>query len=232
LKRLHTYGLLSGSFRPDDQVCVLRSYWRHRANLVRYASKHIQHMQKALTEMNLHLHKVLSSVTSVTGMNIIRAIIAGERDPQKLALMREPGVKNTAEVIAKALEGDYRKEHLFALRQAVERYDLSHRQVEACDREIKRYLHAFEAKVDPLPKQKGRRKKPIDFVSTTFQNYAFRSSFLMTEEWISWVNSMSFWALLCVTVAVVYHFQGEGGGVKRDVRAALGLAFSGYSIGS
>ena len=108
LQRLHTYGLLSGSFRPDDQICVLRSYWRHRANLVRYAADHVRHMQKALTQMNLHLHKVLSSVTGVTGMNIIRAIIAGERDPQKLALMREPGVKNTSEVIAKALEGDYR----------------------------------------------------------------------------------------------------------------------------
>jgi transposase len=162
LQRLHTYGLLSGSFRPDDQICVLRSYWRHRANLVRYASDHIQHMQKALTQMNLHLHKVLSDVTGVTGMHIIRAIIGGERDPQQLALMREPGVKNTPETIAKALEGDYRQEHLFALKQAVELYDFYHRQIEACDREIERYLHTFEAKVDPvqnpLPKQKRRKE--------------------------------------------------------------------------
>jgi len=122
-------------------------------------------MQKALTQMNLHLHKVLSSVTGVTGMNIIRAIIAGERDPKKLALMREPGVKNTSEVIAKALEGDYRQEHLFALKQAVELYDFYHRQIEACDREMERYLRTIEGKVDPvqnpLPKQKGRGKKPI-----------------------------------------------------------------------
>ncbi len=162
LQRLHTYGLLSGSFRPDDQICVLRSYWRHRANLVRYASDHIQHMQKALTEMNLHLHKVLSDVTGVTGMKIIRAIIAGERDREKLALMREPGVKNTPETIAKALEGDYRQEHLFALRQAVELYDFYHQLIEACDREIERHLHTFEAKVDPvqnpLPKQKRRKE--------------------------------------------------------------------------
>ena len=167
LQRLHTYGLLSGSFRPDDQICVLRSYWRHRANLVRYASDHIQHMQKALTQMNLHLHKVLSNVTGVTGMNIIRAIISGERDPQKLALMRERGVKNTPEAIAKALEGDYRQEHLFALKQAVELYDFYHRQIEACDREIECYLHTFEAKVDPvqnpLPKQK--RKKEMRYQS-------------------------------------------------------------------
>jgi transposase len=167
LQRLHTYGLLSGSFRPDDQICVLRSYWRHRANLVRYASDHIQHMQKALTQMNLHLHKVLSNVTGVTGMSIIRAIISGERNPEKLALMRERGVKNTPEAIAKALEGDYRQEHLFALRQAVELYDFYHRQIEACDREIERYLHTFEAKVDPvqnpLPKQK--RKKEMRYQS-------------------------------------------------------------------
>ena len=167
LQRLQTYGLLSGSFRPDDQICVLRSYWRHRANLVRYASDHIQHMQKALTQMNLHLHKVLSNVTGVTGMNIIRAIISGERNPEKLALMRERGVKNTPEAIAKALEGDYRQEHLFALKQAVELYDFYHRQIEACDREIECYLHTFEAKVDPvqnpLPKQK--RKKEMRYQS-------------------------------------------------------------------
>ena len=80
LQRLHTYGLLRGSFRPDDFICVLRSYWRHRDNLIRYASAHIQHMQKALTEMNIQLHNVISDITGVTGMRIIRAIIAGERD--------------------------------------------------------------------------------------------------------------------------------------------------------
>jgi len=167
LQRLHTYGLLSASFRPDDQICVLRSYWRHRANLVRYASDHIQHMQKALTEMNLQLHKVLSNVTGVTGMNIIRAIIAGERDPEKLALMREHGVKNTPETIAKALEGDYRQEHLFALKQAVELYDFYHQQIEACDREIERYLHTFEAKVDPVQHPLPKRKKENRYQSFT-----------------------------------------------------------------
>ena len=167
LQRLHTCGLLSGSFRPDDQICVLRSYWRHRANLVRYASDHIQHMQKALTEMNLQLHKVLSNVTGVTGMNIIRAIIAGERDPEKLALMREHGVKNTPETIAKALEGDYRQEHLFALKQAVELYDFYQRQIEACDREIERYLHTFEAKVDPVQNPLPKRKKENRYQSFT-----------------------------------------------------------------
>ena len=97
IQRLHTFGLLSGSFRPDNQVCVLRSYWRHRENLVRYAADHIRPMQKALIQMNLQLHKVLSDITGVTGLRIIRAIVQGERDPQKLARMREPEVKNTPE---------------------------------------------------------------------------------------------------------------------------------------
>jgi transposase len=165
VQRLHTYGLLSASFRPDDQMCVLRSYWRHRENLVRYASTHIQHMQKALTEMNIQLHRVIADINGVTGMRIIRAIIQGERDREKLALMRAHGVKSTPEAIAKALEGDYREEHLFALKQAVELYDFYHRQIEACDREIERYLHTFDTKVDllrnPLSPPKRRGIKPI-----------------------------------------------------------------------
>ena len=160
VQRLHTYGLLSGSFRPSDQMCVLRSYWRHRGNLIRYAAAHIQHMEKALTEMNIQLHKVLADINSVTGMRIIRAIIAGERDREKLALMRAPGVRSTPEDIAKALEGDYREEHCFALKQAVELYDFYHRQIEACDRKIERYLHTFDSKVDlianPLRNGRGR----------------------------------------------------------------------------
>ena len=165
LQRLHTFGLLSGSFRPDNQICILRSYWRHRENLVRYASDHIRHMQKALTQMNLHLHKVLSDITGVTGMKIIRAIVRGERDPQKLALMRDRGVKNTPEEIAKALEGDYREEHVFVLSQAVELYDFYHAKIDACDQEIERCLHSFDTKIDPalnpLPPPKHRRNKPL-----------------------------------------------------------------------
>jgi len=163
IQQLHTFGLLSGSFRPDDQVCVLRSYWRHRDNLVRYASDHIRHMQKALTQMNLHLHKVLADITGVTGMKIIRAIVQGERNPRKLALMKEPGVKSTPEGIAKALEGDYREEHLFALTQAVELYDFYQRQIEACDRQIASCLRAFDSKADPAfplgpPKRRDKKR--------------------------------------------------------------------------
>jgi transposase len=164
LQRLHTYGLLSGSFRPEDSICVLRSFWRHRDNLIRYASSHVQHMQKALIEMNIQLHKVISDITGLTGMRIIRAILAGERDPVKLAQMRDRRIKSSAEQIAKALEGDYRQEHLFALRQAVELYDVYHQKIEACDQQIEQYLTQLEPKIDletdPLPESTKRNKKP------------------------------------------------------------------------
>ncbi len=148
LQQLHTFGLLSGSFRPEDQICVVRSYWRHRDTLVRYASAHIQHMQKALTEMNVQIHKVLSDITGVTGMRIIRAILSGQREGEKLAEMRAPGVKRTKEDIVKALEGDYREEHLFSLEQAVELYDFYHQKIRECDEQIERCLKSFEGQTD------------------------------------------------------------------------------------
>lgn len=164
LQRLHTYGLLSGSFRPEDSMCVLRSFWRHRDTLVRYASSHVQHMQKALTEMNIQLHKVISDITGLTGMRIIRAILAGERDLVTLAHMRDYRIKSSAEQIAKALEGEYRQEHLFALQQAVELYDVYQQKIQACDRQIEHYLTQLDSKIDltcnPLPASTKRNKTP------------------------------------------------------------------------
>jgi transposase len=164
LQRLHTYGLLSGSFRPEDSICVLRSFWRHRDNLIRYASSHVQHMQKALTEMNIQLHKVISDITGLTGMRIIRAILAGERDLVKLAQMRDPRIKSSAEEIAKALQGDYREEHLFALKQAVELYDVYQQKIDTCDQKIEQYLTQLDSKIDlesnPLPASRKSNKKP------------------------------------------------------------------------
>jgi transposase len=164
LQRLHTYGLLAGSFRPEDCICVLRSYWRQRDRLIRYTSAHVQHMQKALTEMNVQLHKVISDITGTTGMRIIRAILDGERDPLKLAQMRDPRIKSSAETIAKALQGDYRQEHLFALRQSLELYEFYQRQIQSCDREIEAYLEQMDSKVDPdsnpPPSSKKGKKKP------------------------------------------------------------------------
>ena len=148
IQQLHSCGLLSGSFRPEDQICVLRSYWRHRDNLSSSAATEVQHMQKALIQMNLHLHKVISDITGVTGMRIIKSIVAGERDPMILAQMKDHRIKNSADTITKSLQGDYRQEHLFALKQAVEIYDTYSEKIKACDDEIEQCLAQFEDKAD------------------------------------------------------------------------------------
>jgi transposase len=163
LQQLHSYGLLSGSFRPDNNVCVLRSYMRQRDNLVRGASSHIQRMQKALIQMNLQLHKVISDITGVTGMRIIRAIVEGQRDPQVLAKMKHPQIERSEEVIAEALRGDYREEHLFSLQQELSLYDTYQQKLAECDQCIEKCLSAFEAKVDltksPLARNESINKR-------------------------------------------------------------------------
>jgi transposase len=149
LQKLHSYGLLAPSFRPPEHICQLRSLLRHRDNLLQMMVKHIQHMQKALDQMNLHLHHVISDVTGVTGMRILRAIVAGERDPHILAQYRDYRIKSSPETIAKALEGDYRSEHLFTLTQSLALYDFTQQQIADCDQEIERVLSTFETLVDP-----------------------------------------------------------------------------------
>lgn len=168
IQQLHTYGLLSPSFRPPDQIVALRSLVRHREKLVQYRSAHIQHMQKELTQMNLRLTSVLSDITGVTGLNIIRAILAGERNPQVLASYREPGCKKSQAEIAKSLEGNYRREHLFALKQAVELYDFYDRQLRECDAELERMYQEFDPPDDPTtpppaPRKTKRRKNQAHF---------------------------------------------------------------------
>jgi len=111
LRILHSYGLLPASFRPAKDIGVLRAYMRHRQMLIEYAAAHVQHMQKALTQMNLQLQHVISDITGWTGMKILRAIVAGERDRMRLAALRDARTKANEETIAKALEGDYRAEH-------------------------------------------------------------------------------------------------------------------------
>jgi transposase len=149
LQKLHTYGLLAPSFRPPEDICQLRSLLRHRENLIRMTVKHIQHMQKSLDQMNLHLHHVISDMTGVTGMRIIRAIVAGERDPRTLAQYRDYRIKSSADTITKALEGDYRAEHVFTLTQSRELYDFTQQQIAACDQEIERVLATLDSQVDP-----------------------------------------------------------------------------------
>lgn len=145
LQQLHTYGLLEGAFRPNEQVCALRAYVRQRMNLVRYASSHVQHMQKALALMNLLLANVVSDITGVTGMRIIKAILNGERDPLVLASMRDHRCKNTVETIARSLNGNFRQEHLFSLKQAIDLYVFYQGQIAECDREILLQLATFDA---------------------------------------------------------------------------------------
>jgi transposase len=159
LQQLHTYGLLQGSFRPPELVCALRAYLRQRANLVRYASAHIQHMQKALTQMNLLLHNVVSDLTGATGMRIMKAILAGERDPVALANLRDPRCKNSVETIRRSLEGHYRDEHLFTLQQAVDLYEVYQTRIAECDRQIEHHLQRFEVKTDDSAPQPGKKQK-------------------------------------------------------------------------
>jgi transposase len=160
LQQLHTYGLLQGAFRPVDAIVVLRSYLRQRTMLIRGAATHIQHMQKALQQMNLLLHQVVADITGLTGMTIIRAILAGERDPQVLAQHRDPRCKNSPVVIAKSLEGNYREEHLFALAQAVALYDTYQAQLAACDNRIEQYLASLEHVTEEAPPQPIKRRAP------------------------------------------------------------------------
>jgi transposase len=164
LQQLHTFGLLAGSFRPDDQTCVLRSYIRQRDTLIRDCAAHIQRMQKALTQMNVQLHKVISDITGATGMRIIRAILNGERDPVRLAALKDPRVRSSREQIAKALHGDYRAEHLFALRQSLSLYDTYRKMIADCDVHIEGCLAGFDAQVDatrtPLGPPKHLHRKP------------------------------------------------------------------------
>lgn len=148
LQQLHTYGLLRGAFRPADEVVALRAYVRQRATLVKASGSHIQHMQKAMAQMNLQLHNVVSDITGVTGMRIIKAILAGDRDSHKLAAFRDKRCKNDAKTIARSLHGNFRPEHLFSLQQAVELYEFCLAKIDECDRQILAQLKAFDAKYD------------------------------------------------------------------------------------
>ena len=161
-QQLHTYGLLSGAFRPDGDIRRLRSYLRQRAMLVEYASHHIQHMQKALTQMNVKLQHVIRDITGKTGMDIIEAIVQGERSPRRLARLRDHRIKADEATIAKSLQGHWREEHIFELTQALELYRAYQGKIAECDREIEAQLERFEDRSDgepPAPNGKKRNQK-------------------------------------------------------------------------
>jgi transposase len=163
LQQLHTYGLLAGSFRPSDEICVLRSYIRQRDNLIKNSCVHVLRMQKALTEMNVQLHRVISDITGTTGLAILHAIVAGERDQKKLAALKDGRIKASGEEIAAALTGDYRPELVFILQQELQLYEFYQAQIAACDLQVEQCLAQFSDKVDvttkPLSKPKRRGKK-------------------------------------------------------------------------
>jgi transposase len=149
LQRLHEYGLLRASFRPEAEIAGLRTYLRQRERLLDYAAAHIQHMQKALMQMNLQLHHVVSDITGVTGMTIIRAIVAGERDPNVLASHRDRRCHASVETVCQALVGNYREEHVFALTQALELYEVYQTKVTACDEQIEAILKRLKKNAPP-----------------------------------------------------------------------------------
>ena len=167
IQQLHTYGLLKGAFRPPEETIALRTYMRQRETLTRQASDQIRRMQKALRQMNLLLDNVVSDIDGVTGMKIIRAIIGGERDATVLAKYRDGRCKKSEEMIAASLEGHYREEHLFSLKQTVELYDIYRQKIEACDDAIQIQLDRMESKDDkrnlPPSKKKSKTKSSPKF---------------------------------------------------------------------
>ena len=163
LQQLMTYGLLRGAFRPADEVCALRSLSRQREMLLRSQGRHVQHMQKALTQMNVQLANVISDVVGETGQKILRAIVAGERDAQILAAMRNVRIRASKEEIAKSLQGNWRAEHLFALKQALALFDFIGTQLTECDGELEaqlQRLHCHDGSPAKAKKRSRARNAP------------------------------------------------------------------------
>jgi transposase len=150
LQFLHSVGLLRASFRPQQDICAVRTVLRHHSELVMAASQHVQHMHKALTQMNLQIHQVISDITGTTGLAIVDAILAGQRDAAELAKLRDPHIKAHAETIRKSLAGNWRSEHLFTLKQSRELYRTYQQLIVDCDLEIETMLRAFEPRTDPI----------------------------------------------------------------------------------
>ena len=170
LLQLHTFGLLNNSFRPPEQICVLRAYWRHRGEHVAAAGACIQRMQKVLTEMNVQLANVISDISGLTGTAIIQAILNGERDRYKLADLADPRIQATREEIARSLEGNWRKELLFILQQERNLYQTYQQQIAECDTALAAHLQTLEDKVEPgsqppaaKPSKKAGSNAPTGF---------------------------------------------------------------------
>jgi transposase len=178
IRRLHSYGLLTASFRPSDEIVRWRGFQRQREMLIRYAAQHVQHLQKVLEEMNVKLTEVVSDIVGVTGMKIIKDIARGERDPQKLAKHRHESCKRTEAEIASALYGNWRAELLFALKQALKLYEFYQKQLRECDDQIEACLRSMKDKSDgrPLPLSLRKRKPEKNEVRFGARALLFRMS--------------------------------------------------------
>lgn len=176
IQQLHTYGLLEASFRPPEHICAIRSLVRHRDMLIQYRSAHTQHMQKALQMMNLQLTNVLADITGVTGMKIIRSIVAGEHNPEVLARYRDRRCARSEVEIIKSLEGNYKHEHLFALKQAVELYDFYDQQLLACDGELESLYGEYQPpdQPDTQPPAPRTKKRPKNHPDFDLEEYLYR----------------------------------------------------------
>lgn len=178
IQELHTYGLLEGSFRPDDQIVVLRAYMRQREMLIRYSSQHVQHIQKALEQMNVKLTEVVDDVMGETGMRIVQAILDGQRNPQAMAQLRDHRCKNTEETFALALQGTWREEHLLELRQAWELCKVYQEKIAQVDIAIETHLSTFEdhSQGKPLPQEKKRKggSKNAPIFATALREHLYR----------------------------------------------------------
>ena len=182
LQQLHASGLLSAAFRPADEILPLRSFMRQRETLVRESSTAVQRMQKALSQMNLHLRNVLSDIVGLTGMKIIRSIVEGERDPKKLAGFRDPRCKQTVDTIEKSLTGNYREEHLFSLQQSLEIFDFYQQQILNCDKKIEEALIQLSPS-DPKDekgledeKKESKPSVPRSYISSAGNAFYFNTS--------------------------------------------------------
>ena len=161
LQFLHSVGLLRASYRPQAEVCAVRTVLRHRESLVQMAATHVQHMQKALDQMNVQLHHVISDIVGLTGLAIVEAVLAGERDPLVLAKLRHERIQASEEVIAKSLVGDYREEHLFTLRQSLAAYRSYQTFIADCDREIRQLVEKFQAPDGPQTPARDTPQLPL-----------------------------------------------------------------------
>ncbi len=180
IQRLHSYGLLKASFRPENSICEIRSLKRHRDNMIRDLSRHVQHMQKALQLSNIRLDKAVSDITGKTGMAIIRKILNGERSPSELAKLRDGRLRATEKEVASALEGDYRDEHIFMLKQSYEAYEFEQNQILECDREIKNLLDKLNKKIDsnlvpPPPATDGTKRSNSNQPNFNLRPYLYEA---------------------------------------------------------